>query len=203
LFWRVFWFYGKISFGDEVMKVIAGKYKGRSLATLSGQLTRPTTGKVREAVFSSLQTLTPGSVWLDLFAGSGGIGIEALSRGAAFCHFVDSSRRACKIIRQNLENLKIQQAKIFCADAAAVCAKISQTQGKTVGIVYMDPPYAAEKEYRKVLAAIPGLLRPGGLMVIEHANNYTPEVEWAEHVKTKRYGLSVISYYKNEGENSQ
>lgn len=180
------------------MRIISGAFKGRQIHTLSGTRTRPTTGKVREAVFSSLQAHTASSVWLDLYAGSGGIGIEALSRGADFCWFVENNPQACQVIRMNLSSLNISEDKavLLCKDAETACRLISKDIGRAVNIVYLDPPYAESDQYLKAIACVEMVLAPGGLIVIEHHKQDLPSVSYADLVKTKYYGLSAVSFYQ-------
>lgn len=179
------------------MKVISGLYRGRSLCSLRGSLTRPTTGKVREAVFSSLQGITESKTWLDLYAGSGGIGIEALSRGAVFCWFVDSSPQACKVIENNLDNLNISKdrAKLLCCTAERACTIIGQNQGQ-IEIAYLDPPYSTGEEYVKGITSLEPILIPGGIIVIEHRNDFLPQVSYAELIRTRKYGESAVSIFQ-------
>lgn len=179
------------------MRVVSGAFRGRQLSTLGGVLTRPTTGKVREAVFSSLGTVS-GAVWLDLFAGSGAMGIEALSRGAGYCYFADNSKRACAIIQKNLAVLGIgkDRARLYCADAERACALILSENREAVDIAYLDPPYGNEALYARVISCLPPVLAPAGLIIIEHQRGWLPTVQWGEHLKTKSYGLSAVSFFR-------
>ena len=180
------------------MRVISGSFRGRRLRTIAGNQTRPTSGMVREAVFSSLQAVTAGSVWLDLFAGSGSIGIEALSRGAKFCWFVEQNHQACKTIRYNLDILGIseERAILLGMDAQHACALIAREWGRVIELAYLDPPYAKGDVYVKAITAIEEILLPGGLVVIEHSRDFAPIVSFAERLRTKQYGLSAVSFYQ-------
>jgi len=183
------------------MRVISGSLGGRQLRSLNGGNTRPTTGKVREAIFSSIQAIVPASTWLDLFAGSGSIGIEALSRGASFCWFVDKYPPACKTIESNIRQLGLQprQARVLCLDAVAACKRISLAGGNCIDIVYLDPPYYKEDLYQEAIAAVQTVLKPGGYIIIEHGRGFIPVVSYALNLKTKQYGMTVISYFRNGG----
>ena len=120
------------------MRVIAGKYKGIPLQAPQGQQTRPTLDRVKEALFSILQFDVAGKVVLDLFAGSGALGIEALSRGASHCHFVDHSRQAIEIIRTNLTKCKAENNfTLTLASAEEFLAKYDHVYD----LVFLDPPY--------------------------------------------------------------
>lgn len=180
------------------MRVVTGTYKGRQLRTLEGCHTRPTTGKVREAVFSSLAGEVVGAVWLDLFAGSGAMGIEALSRGASFCLLADNSPKACAIIRQNLASLGIgkDKARLYCTDAEKACLLMAKEFQGAIGIAYLDPPYEDKSLYSRVLKGLQPLMAAAGLLVIEHQRSWLPEVQWCDYVKTKTYGSSAVSIFR-------
>ncbi|MBO7710452.1 MAG: 16S rRNA (guanine(966)-N(2))-methyltransferase RsmD [Lachnospiraceae bacterium] len=130
------------------MRVIAGKARRLLLKTVPGDTTRPTTDKIKETLFNIMQGDIPGSVFLDLFAGSGAIGIEALSRGAVQAVFVESDRRAVSCIRENLEHTKLDgQARVISGD---VMRALRMLEGKQVfDIIFMDPPY--DREYEKAV----------------------------------------------------
>jgi len=180
------------------LRVISGTFRGRKLKTLSGTHTRPTTGKVKEAVFSSIQSVVPGSSWLDLFAGSGSIGIEALSRGANFVWFVERDPRGVEIIRTNLGTLGIDQdrSRLLCNDAEAACRIIAKEAGKSVDVVYIDPPYADRKVYVKVITALAGLIVPGGLVIIEHDKTFVPTGENLVNLRSRSYGLTAVTIFQ-------
>lgn len=185
------------------VRVVAGIYKGRTLHSLGGQQTRPTSGRVREAVFSMLLGRVQGTKWLDLFAGSGAMGIEALSRGARFCFFVDNNRRACAIIRKNLTNLGLgpDVAALYCSGAEAACAAIAD-QGQAIDVCYLDPPYADGRLYERAIAQTLPLLAPTGLLIVEHPKGWQPGVYPGEHIKTRSYGLAAISVFQKGGASS-
>lgn len=178
------------------MRVIAGLYKGQLLRSLKGNQTRPTTGKIREAVFSSLQGVIVNTTWLDLFAGSGGMGIEALSRGAKFCYFVDSNPRACKVIEENLIKLGIDgsRANLLCCSAERAC-KLIRGQGR-LDIAYLDPPYYNPEAYVQAITSVQPLLVPEGLLILEHSSGFIPEAPYADLIRTKSYGRSAVSFFK-------
>jgi len=137
------------------------------------------------------------TVWLDLFAGSGGIGIEALSRGAKFCWFVDNEPQACKTISCNLVNLGLtnDKAMLLCTDAQDACRIIGKKQGRVIDFAYLDPPYNKPDFYVKAIMSVKSVLAPGGLVVIEHGKDYSPTVPYAHHLRTRTYGLSAVSFY--------
>ncbi len=149
------------------MRVIAGKARRLQLITLPGEETRPTTDRIKETLFNILQNDVPGASFLDLFAGSGGIGIEALSRGAVRAVFVEQNRKAADCIRRNLETTRFtQESSLMVMDADRA---IRMLAGKgTFDIVFMDPPYGRGLE-RQVLEnpAFPSLLSGNALIIVE------------------------------------
>lgn len=145
------------------MRVITGTARGRRLVTLEGNDVRPTTDKVKEALFSILQFELEGRQVLDLFAGSGQLGIEALSRGAAQCVFVDKSKAAIAVVRQNLETTQLSsQAHVLQTDSLTFLKGC----GKRFDLAFLDPPYGTGL-LQKALALIPDVMRPGGIIVCE------------------------------------
>ncbi|HEX8741922.1 MAG TPA: 16S rRNA (guanine(966)-N(2))-methyltransferase RsmD [Thermoleophilaceae bacterium] len=146
------------------MRVVAGRHRGRRLKAPPGRGTRPTADRVREALFSILGPIEGISV-LDLFAGSGALGIEALSRGAAAATFVESDRRAAAAIEANLEALG-EEADVVARDALAWLA--SAPPGTAFDLVFVDPPYdSADRLARSLSGRLPGVLAAGGLIVSE------------------------------------
>ncbi len=181
------------------MRVIAGVAKGFPLRSLEGYRTRPTSDRVRGALFNILGQHLPGVLFLDLFAGSGAVGIEALSRGAALCVFVDSSREACAVIRRNLAVTGFSaQAEVHCKMVAA-SLDIAARLGRMFDFVFVDPPYdrgLAVAVFERI-AGKP-VLPPGGTLVIEHskreilpagAGNLTM-------MRSEAYGDTRLSFYR-------
>ena len=176
------------------MRVVGGTAGGIPLQVPKTDL-RPTMDVVKNAIFSSLAEFIPGTRVLDLFAGTGGLGIEALSRGASSCVFVESDRRACDSIRRNLEKTKLAGGNIVCADALRWTER--NAQAGAFDLILADPPYAkgkGEHDYARELIGLPGILRalaPGGIFILEHR----PEeplplgTEW-ECTRDKRYGAT-------------
>ena len=167
------------------MHVIAGRYKGRVLNTVSGRGTRPTTGRVRESWASSVLSILPngfdGIAVLDAFAGSGALGIEALSRGAASCRFFEVDKRAHQTVRTNLANLGItaDAANLTQGDVMVRAGGGSLEQEKAFDLVILDPPYArtaAEIVNFIIRLAYNGDLDRGALISYEHATgSFMPE----------------------------
>ena len=155
------------------MRIVAGRYRGRPLVAPRSEATRPTSDRVREAVFNILAHGVPdftleGARVLDLFAGTGALGLEALSRGAAFCLFVEESAEARACIRRNVEALGLEGAtRLFRRDATALGP--AGTMG-TFGLAFLDPPYGRGLAERALAAALAGgWLAPGAVVVVEEA----------------------------------
>ena len=168
------------------MRVISGTLRGLKLESLPGTDTRPTLDRVKEALFSMIMFKAADSVGLDLFAGSGALGIELMSRYGRECTFVDSSPEACKVISANLTKARLTEG--VSLERCDALSFISATQ-KTFDIIFLDPPYMSEM-YNRVLSVIKerGLLNPGGLVVCECLAGYTPDFTGYIITKDKTYG---------------
>ena len=187
------------------MRVIAGKYKGRKLYSPEDSSVRPTTDKVKEAMFSILTNETYGARVLDLFAGSGGLGIEALSRGAEYCLFADSSRRSLSLIKMNLQHCKVEEnTKVVAGDYSKVlknlAGRIEDGLEEPFDIIILDPPYDAgfmDEVFR--LIAEGGILAEGGTIVAEHKKHEELPDLFHGFTKSKerRYGVVRLSIYNN------
>ncbi len=166
------------------MRIVAGQARGRRIQAPAGRDTRPTTDRVREAIFNSLGSLgaVDEAAVIDLFAGSGALGLEALSRGAAHVTFVETDRRAQRVITANLEDLGfVGRATVVGADAMAYLATSAP-----VDLILCDPPYHFE-DWDRLLA-----LAPATAMVCESDRDITPPPRWRV-AKQKRYGTSVVT----------
>lgn len=170
-------------------------YGNRPLKTLPGLETRPTTGRVREALFNIWQGRIEGCRWLDLCAGNGSMGAEALCRGASFVMGIEQNPKACAIIRQNWE--KVASVEQFQIVKGNVTSRLRQLSGQQFDLIYFDPPYQSEL-YQPVLSAIAQfhLLSPTGEMAIEHRpGNW--EIELApplEICRQKVYGNTALTF---------
>ena len=182
------------------MRVVGGIAGGIPLHVPKTDL-RPTMDVVKNAIFSSLAEFVPGARVLDLFAGTGGLGIEALSRGAASCVFVESDRRACDSIRRNLEKTKLTGGEIICADALRWIAR--NARPAAFDLILADPPYArgkGERDFASELISLPAIhaaLAPGGMLVLEHRPNEPLPLgaEW-ECTRDKRYGATAVAFLR-------
>ena len=178
------------------MRIIAGSARGRNFDAPQGRDTRPTLDRVKEAMFGSIQFQVPGAAVLDLFSGSGNMGLEALSRGATEAICVDASPICAALIRKNGEKLGLLEGlQVVNADyRAALSAMIAQ--GKRVDIVFLDPPYASGFAVDAVQRIFrEGMLRRGGTVIVEHAWDQPPELgegPW-EVSRVKRYGACGVT----------
>jgi len=180
------------------VRIVGGSHGGRVLRAPSGAQTRPTSEKVREAVFQILGSIEGAHV-LDLFAGSGALGIEALSRGAASVTFVDSGKLALAAIRGNLADLALgDRATVLATDAIAAARKPTTTPWR---LVFVDPPYASDLATRAVLAMPTASLAPDAVIVIEHDRRNAPPEALGSLLRTdqRRYGDTLISFYEVPG----
>lgn len=180
------------------MRIIAGRLKGRQLFLPPDLSIRPTIGKLRECYFDIVQDRIGGARFLDLCAGSGSVGLEALSRGAASVVFVEMSERSLKYLRKNLSHCQVEAGvRVIRGDIQAQIPRLAQDGGQ-FDLIYFDPPYF-EGLYDKALAAVAGsgLLAPGGLMTVNHFKKVdVPESSGAlERVRTVRHGDSALSFY--------
>ena len=176
------------------MRVITGSARGRSLQTLPGDATRPTAEKVKEAVFSAIQFDVEGRRVLDLFAGSGQLGIEALSRGAASAVFVDASRQAAEVVRANL------QATGLTHNAVVLCRKAMEYVSccpEQFDIVFLDPPYGLDL-LPQLLPLLPRLLSPAAVVICEHAYGQSLPSSFGDFVagNTRKYGKIGVTMYR-------
>jgi len=181
------------------MRVIAGKAKGHRLKFPTGTTTRPATDLVRGAIFSILASLTDD--WervLDLFSGSGALGIEALSRGAGWVDFVDREPRCCAIIKENLAVTRLaERARVYCRSVAEAIAFLD----KEYGIILMDPPYADTSIHDVIMQlATSPLLGTNSVLVATHSPRLPLQATYAtlNRIKEYRHGDSCIAVYEKE-----
>jgi 16S rRNA (guanine966-N2)-methyltransferase len=175
------------------MRIIAGSRKGHRIAAPKGRDTRPTSDRVREAAFM-LMGPVDGTRVLDLFAGSGAMGLEALSRGAEQATFVEADPRAAAIIQQNLEKLRLTGARIVRADALRALAA-EASAGAKYDLVLVDPPYDDYSELEPMLANhVPAVLAEDGLVVVETSDRTQPQLPLEERT-SRRYGSARITLY--------
>ena len=180
------------------MKVISGKYKGRVLDGFDISGTRPTMDRVKESLFAMIQNYLDDAVVLDLFAGSGNLGIEALSEGAADVYFVDKNKKACKVIQGNLEKLGIVYAKTFCGDFQKVLKELALL-GVKFDIIFLDPPYQTDFIEKSILSIVSlDILAEDGILVAE--SDQLEKIIIPDNffvVKSKKYGDKWVAILKH------
>lgn len=182
--------------GVDVLRIISGERRGKKLTTLEGLSVRPTADRVKEALFNILQFSVEGRVFLDLFAGSGQIGLEALSRGAKTAVFVDSSKASLKVVRQNIAATGMgERAVVQEADFAAYLRGAAQR----FDIAFLDPPYQAGL-LPAALSLTAERMNPGGVIICEHPTELSlPEAAGEfQAQKTYRYGKTALTLYRRE-----
>ena len=178
------------------MRVITGKARGIQLKTPEGMLTRPTADRVKEALFSIINFDIPGANVLDLFGGTGQLGIEALSRGASSAVFVDAREESCKLIRENLKRTKLEQnAKVIRSDYLDYLGRCREQYD----IIFLDPPYAEvflENAIKKITEI--DILHSNGIIVAERplGKDLPREVEGYARSKDYKYGKVLLTIYR-------
>jgi 16S rRNA (guanine966-N2)-methyltransferase len=186
------------------MRVIAGKYRSRPLRSLRGMDVRPTTDRLRETLFDVLTAGNPaglaGTTWLDLYAGTGAVGIEALSREAGMVYFVESSAPAAKLIAQNLHSLGADSGfKVLELDVPHALRKL-ETGNVTADFVFLDPPYRMEEAYRTVLGQLSQsrILRANSLVIAEHQKKFDPGETFSTLCRYRKLqqGDAALSFYR-------
>jgi len=186
------------------MRVIAGKFRSRQLKSLKGMALRPTSDRLREALFNVLADRVGNSYFVDLFAGTGAVGIEALSRGAREVVFIEKHAPAAVLIRKNLESLQVAHgAQVLAVDAVhglEVLARSKPADRAGPDIVFLDPPYGNVEDYDRALTLLgfETLLHEGSLVIAEHRRNFDlpGTVGNLERVRVLRQGDAVLSFYR-------
>jgi 16S rRNA (guanine966-N2)-methyltransferase len=177
------------------MRVTGGIGKGRKLKIPAGSRVRPTSDKVKQALFNILGQKVEGALFLDLFAGIGGIGIEALSRGAGRVVFVDDSRDSLKIIKKNVEQTGFaERAQVVASKAETFLKKTSEQ----FDIVFIDPPYSLALEPLLVVIGETGILKPDSILIAEHFKKH-PSIEHTGNLllyREAQYGDTVLAFYR-------
>ena len=175
------------------MRIIAGTHRGARIAAPKGLATRPTGDRVREAAFNLIGPVD-GATVLDLFAGSGAMGLEALSRGAASAVFVERDREACRVIQRNLEKLRLTGADVRCQDALAAL-RDERLRARRYDLVLADAPYEEWERLEGPLGELLGdVLEEGGLVVVETAAATEPQLP-LDLLTTRRYGSARITVF--------
>lgn len=186
------------------MRVIAGKYRSRPLRSLRGMEIRPTSDRLRETLFNVLTAGNPaaleGSVWLDLFAGTGAVGIEALSRGAKQVYFVECSARAADVIRDNLHSLGIGDGPNILQEELPHAFWRMERQRVAADVVFIDPPYRMKDAYTDTMRALvdSSLIWAMSIVVAEHEKKFDPGEEFGALRRFRKLvqGSAALSFYR-------
>ncbi len=194
------------------MRIIAGTYRSRRLAAPPGLATRPTSDRLRETLFNVLAPSIQGAFFLDLYAGSGAVGLEALSRGAASVTFVERAPAALKVLRTNLATLGIDSGfHVYEGSVAAYLRSSTKASPKSVPraavvfprvLAFLDPPYDAAKEYEVTLGMVGGVLSEGAVVIAEHRRKERLEDRYGALARTRilEQGDAALSFYELHGE---
>lgn len=186
------------------MRVIAGKYRSRPLQSLRGLDLRPTADRLRETLFNVLTAGNPaaleGTVGLDLYAGTGAVGIEAISRGAGMVYFVESSAEAAELIRKNLQSLGIETGFQVLNQDAIRALRGLDVRGLAADFVFLDPPYRLEGAYRQILELLSEtrLMSPSAVVVVEHQKKFDPGEAFGllHRYRKLEQGDAALSFYR-------
>lgn len=190
-----------------MMFIIAGLYRRQRLMSPKGEQTRPTSNRLREALFNICQHTIDGSRFLDVFAGSGAVGLEALSRGAQSATFIDAHKEAVRCIKGNIDHLNVQnQCQVLLGESLAML-QLLERQGKNFDIIYADPPYRTLAPRSSLFYSSEviqwidkhGLLVPGGLLFIEEDFQFQPQIDSLQTlqlVDSRRMGPAALQQYK-------
>lgn len=186
--------------------MIAGQFRSRPLKALAGTDTRPTSDRLRETLFNVLTAGNPdalaGSVWLDIFAGTGAIGIEALSRGARMAYFVETSAKAAAVIRANLKSLGIGDGYEIIEREANRAVRLLDSEAVAADYVFLDPPYRMTEQYEEVLGFLSQsqMVRRETIVVAEHDKRYDPGERIGALVRSRllKQGDAALSFYRKE-----
>lgn len=176
------------------MRIVGGVFKGRVLKSFDGDKVRPTSDMARESLFNILRDRISGAKFLDLFCGTGAMGIEALSRGADFVAFNDYSRDSVLLTKQNLEKLGIRdRVRVHTLDATVLLGSI----GEDFDIVFMDPPYKSDVGV-KALNLVVNVLNEGGIVILENEEGFDGEIPGLIKYDVRKYGRARFTFFKKE-----
>lgn len=183
------------------MRIIAGAYKGRRLATPRGETTRPTADQVRIALLDTLTPWLPEARVLDLFAGAGAVGLEALSRGAVHATFVERDARAVQALRANVTTLGVEREARIVRDDVRRAVRMLWREGKQFDVVFLDPPYAGD-DVVTTLEALGGveLLADGAVVVAQHLTKRAPAaaVGGLTAFRARRFGETTLTFFRRD-----
>jgi 16S rRNA (guanine966-N2)-methyltransferase len=177
------------------MRVIAGEFRSRTLASLPGMDTRPTSDRLRETLFNILAPIIEDTIFVDAYAGTGAVGIEALSRGARHAMFIEKDKAAVEVIRQNLASLKLGPRSQVIRGAAAL-----HLGNLDADIVFLDPPYAKDREYLASLEALES--KPPRLAIVQHSIRLGLDEDYGPLRRTRvvKQGENALSFFQARSE---
>ncbi len=183
------------------MRIISGKFRSRPLKTPQDLPVRPSSDRLRETLFNVLGAAhaLEGARWIDLFAGTGAVGLEGLSRGASYVYFVEKAPKVARIVEANLKSFGAEsQANVLISDAGAALRKLADVD--PIDFVFLDPPYREEGAYLgilRILADSP-LLKPTSIVIAEHTKHFDPGdgVENLRRYRSLKQGDAVLSFYR-------
>lgn len=176
------------------MRIVGGKYKGRVLCSFNGKDVRPTSDMVRESLFNILQFKIINATFLDLFCGTGAMGIEALSRGAKSVVFNDSSRESINLLKCNLQKCKVEEPyQIKNRDAISLLL----SESEVFDIIYIDPPYSTDLG-KRALEQVSARLSESGIAIYEDEKPFTDVVEGLKITDTRKYGRAYLTFFSKE-----
>ena len=186
------------------MRIIAGKFRSRQLKSIKGMVLRPTSDKLRETLFNVLAGLVADARFMDLFAGSGAVGIEALSRGASEAIFVEKHPPTAALIKKNLESLEIRKgARVVASDALKALERLAtepSAANARIDILFLDPPYVEKEQYKTVLAFLgdSNLLAENAVVIAEHQRSLDLAETFGklERVRVLRQGDAALTFYR-------
>jgi 16S rRNA (guanine966-N2)-methyltransferase len=183
------------------MRIIAGTFRSRQLKSLKGLRLRPTSDMLRETLFNVLGPHVENSRFLDLFAGTGAIGIEAVSRGAAFVAFVESHSKTVQLIRENLAALEITEGvRVIPAHAISAITELEKESIAAFDFIFLDPPYANESEYKETLHTLDNasLVHPSTMLIAEHRQTLELPATLTrfERARILRQGDAALTFYR-------
>lgn len=184
------------------MRVVAGEYRGRKLSAVPGMATRPTTDKVKEAVFNIIGPYFDGGTSLDLYAGSGGLSIEGVSRGIERAVLVDRQLAAIKTIKKNIVTTKHEDQFVVLKQDATRALHMLQSKGEHFDLIYLDPPYAKQQivtDLKKMVEL--DLINPGAIVVAEtnQEANLPEQLPGFSFKRRQDYGITVVTVYRYDG----
>ena len=183
------------------MRIIAGEMRSRTIAAPKGTDTRPTLDRTRESLFNIIAAECPEARVLDLYAGSGALALEALSRGACSAVLCDCSREAARVIRQNIASLRVEDRARFLQMADLQAVSLLSREGARFDLVFLDPPYRLDTAPACAALADAGVLLPEALVIIEHAAASEPAPPGAFCLTDRRkYRETMISFYRYRGD---